>query len=1681
MKPSLRRGRYAQRCPAVLPCSLYHILQAQYENEKQEFKRFKEKSAARDSDAQGDAAGVLARIKRDKQSLEAELNKQIKINDDEAQRAKTLEESVDAANAQIRILRNEKKILEERVASSKSVTGIFQKEFKGSEDKRKAILEADKKQKLETALDPQTAKAFEAVTWNIAAVNNNPFEYWISGTDDYNKLMENIAEYITDEPIAVDVPVSKVFSIKMWAELKEILQAKGVNGVSRVDEMWDDDFKNRKVITGFLKDKAIGKKRLASMPDRVTNTITTTTGLVMRPTVINCFEGDLSSQESWWKLWKEFMFTSEITVMKKGRKKSLFVFETLKTITRAKYPDVTEEEEKISIALQTLAAAIFDASLVYLMNQASPGVWEKLRTEMCDKLNKGKHERVVNILNKQYSNAHVVFLQEVSSDFERAFSPSALRKTFAINHPEKADSSRGQNSVILLRKDSFGEAEEVTENVVKLLPDGVVAGGDLLVLTVSTNDGVPYLIASFHGDTNGLATIPVVDAVKNYSKTLDGVKVLFGMDANTYDSPNADQQGLLDFARFYRANKMTSCYGDYPNPKNFTTFHARTHLQTQLNKAVSLSDRDVLGDKNPKDHILFFKDDFVVLRTTKDNTGLREYTEDMVFPTLKFPSDHGITSTLLKYPSKAELRRVREEDRESAVKALRTDLDVLTWNVKEHLNNPFEAWLGDDRNSATQKKYASYEALIAAFNGFIESNEQDIAISKVFTDEMWSELKEEMTSAKMEKVAAIDELWETGYKQRKLVSGFLADPLIGKKRLTHMPDKVTNTIVTTTGTVFRPTVINCYAEELPSIEEWWAKWKKYMFHEEITITTKKGKVEKKVYQILKLIRHTEYPDISEEEEAVSFPLQTLALAMYDAALVYLMNKAVSPAEWHSVRTNLCKSLDVKGRNKLIHGILQKKYATTDVAFLQDVGSTLFTKETTKLVTHSVHLPETVALSNKNSAILLRKALFSSVVDVTSNIVSLIKSVPDVMDGELQAVTSVNKVSGETFLLCSFHGDAKGALTTPVIDGITSYATANKIVRVLIGMDSEAQSVKVPLADQLDVATLTEHLKEKRLTSCFGDNPNPNNVTSYTAKTYLQPFASRGVKRASIATLGDRRPSDHIIFDPSQFTAIATDKDSTGKGVWAEGDVFNTLSFPSSHAIVHTRLQQRDRPALPIPREAEMQVTTWNVAAVNNNPFEFWISGTEDYNTLMSNFAAYIEDPTEVDAPVADVFSEEMWEDLRVTMLAGKIEGVPKVEDYWTNTYKDKKIISEFLKDASIGKKRLVSMPDRITNTITTPDGLMYRPSVINCYESDLSSQEKWWRAWKDHMFSDRYEVGKGNPKKGYQMLKQISRAKYPDITEEEEQVSVPLQIMTLAIFDAILVHLLNKAAPLVWQDVRAEMCDKLHRNKMSGIAEILLRQYYTSDVLFLQEVGPRLLQNTYINTEFEVHIPQKFDAERKQNSVILLKKHGWANVTEVTDGITSNIQEGSPLVAGDVFALSASRHVGGVATAYILVSFHGDTNGLATKPLLDAVKEYAASFPNSRVVMGIDANTYETPKKDQLGVSDFTTYLETTGFGTSYATSSKSKGFTTCNARTHLQPQLNKAVAFADKEAKADKNPKDHLLFSSHFTLDHSSRDNTGTRTFHENMVFPTLSFPSDHSISTALLSEKRMSDMKSE
>ncbi|KAL7557830.1 hypothetical protein ACA910_009135 [Epithemia clementina (nom. ined.)] len=509
-----------------------------------------------------------------------------------------------------------------------------------------------------------SSRKMQVTTFNIAAINNNPFEYWLTMPENpgYEELMSKIENFI-ENPGDKDVPVSQVFTPEMFGELEQRIKSVGW---ASVKSYWEEDFSKRNIVTQFLKDGTLGSKRLASMPDRVTNVISTTDGKSFyRPTVISMYEEDLNNQQMWWKAWQSFMFEKKFKVKdNEGRVEEKAPWEMLQKIKKSKYPAISEQEEKDSLPLQTLCGAVFDGILVHMMNTVSqPEAWQPLKRTIVENLNKKKVAHTLEILEAQYMDSDIIALQEVSNSLVDQARKRKLGGHYHIISPANADPVRDQNSVILLSKKRFpsGSKKEITDIVQSMFPEGKdipVANGDILAILTKDIAGEDFVIASFHGDTNGLATIPVLDAIVTAMKKSESVpkkaKLLFGLDANTYESGETGKtQDVMEWSQHFVSQGLTSCWGDVPLKNNYTTYNARTYLQPQLNKACKKEEKREKGDVNPKDFILFSKSDYQVVRTWKDNTGERIYKDDMAFPTLKFPSDHGILTTIIE-PKPAE-------------------------------------------------------------------------------------------------------------------------------------------------------------------------------------------------------------------------------------------------------------------------------------------------------------------------------------------------------------------------------------------------------------------------------------------------------------------------------------------------------------------------------------------------------------------------------------------------------------------------------------------------------------------------------------------------------------------------------------------------------------------------------------------------------------------------------------------------------------------------------------------------------------------------------------------------------------------------------------------------------------------------------------------------------------------
>lgn len=203
-------------------------------------------------------------------------------------------------------------------------------------------------------------------------------------------------------------------------------------------------------------------------------------------------------------------FQQPISVTREGKAATTQIYKMIAPIKKAKYPDITAEEEAISKPLQTMAIAIFDAILVHMMNVVGPKTWQGLRADICQKLNHKKNDRTIEILQTTYANADVQFLQEVAGNFLKYTAAHPIAMLFDIHQSSSMDPERDQNSFVLLRRGRYVEVTEVTQDVLRyyreqhagaLLP---VVDGDLLVLAATdAQDGAKYIFASFHGDTNG--------------------------------------------------------------------------------------------------------------------------------------------------------------------------------------------------------------------------------------------------------------------------------------------------------------------------------------------------------------------------------------------------------------------------------------------------------------------------------------------------------------------------------------------------------------------------------------------------------------------------------------------------------------------------------------------------------------------------------------------------------------------------------------------------------------------------------------------------------------------------------------------------------------------------------------------------------------------------------------------------------------------------------------------------------------------------------------------------------------------------------------------------------------------------------------------------------------------------
>ena len=264
-------------------------------------------------------------------------------------------------------------------------------------------------------------------------------------------------------------------------------------------------------------------------------------------------------------------------------------------------------------------------------------------------------------------------------------------------------------------------------------------------------------------------------------------------------------------------------------------------------------------------------------------------------------------------------------------------------------------------------------------------------------------------------------------------------------------------------------------------------------------------------------------------------------------------------------------------------------------------------------------------------------------------------------------------------------------------------------------------------------------------------------------------------------------------------------------------------------------------------------------------------------------------------------------------------------------------------------------------------------------------------------------------------------------------MSVGLQILCLAILDAVLVHVLNLVAPNTWEDLRTELCDALINKKTYKISRIIATMYCDQDVFFIQEAAAvfsiQALQQPEINDRFILLSPFNLDGKRDQNSFILASRACFDEAThrDVTQAVLDTL-DGTWVAPGDLLAVAIEDRR---RRSWLLVSFHGDGNGLSTQPVLRAVHALAlrSEYAGHVLLMGVDANTHSAARDAfHHSVESFGAFLRELRLAAMWGDPPDPAVRTTCASRTYLQTQLNKSTPIYRRASLSHQNLKDWIL-----------------------------------------------------
>lgn len=469
-----------------------------------------------------------------------------------------------------------------------------------------------------------------------------------------------------------------------------------------------------------------------------------------------------------------------------------------------------------------------------------------------------------------------------------------------------------------------------------------------------------------------------------------------------------------------------------------------------------------------------------------------------------------------------------------------------------------------------------------------------------------------------------------------------------------------------------------------------------------------------------------------------------------------------------------------------------------------------------------------------------------------------------------------------------------------------------------------------------------------------------------------------------------------------------------------------------------------------PCTQNIRVASWNVAGVNNNPFEYWMPSNEKHTELMKKFEDAVLNPV---VTVRTYFDQKKYNLLLRKMGEIEIKAVDQEKsDIMGSFYNEISSLSmeAFATNTKIKESRLLSYPDRFP-----------RPRLTAIRYDLNSSIDVWYDAWLNDMFekTNGQETGwehiifnnLGVDENG----KSNKRSSKYKLIGDDRTADEQLQVLGLAVMDTIFFSILHE---LRAEETKTSILASLSSDKTKVIGRVLQRLAMDSDLICLQEVNAKTIQSI-TPRGFGFVVPRN-PKDIPQDSAILYRESIFDKGENIDlEFRHSHWDDDYPGPVYDLVNDSvAARLTLKDRSSLVVVSYHAQSEGLDSLQVVQALRNKGEPF-----ILGIDANTISENKKGTLSVEKFNEELK----GLQYATHNP----TTKKSRTHFQAQMGKGVkyeyALNEKGEQKDYIVSNMKVISQGVVTGYLEPD--GSRS--DSRLLPALDFPSDHYIVKAIVS----------